>query len=70
MQAGEGGDVPELAGQPDAKPGLPGLGTLLDPDESPLNPHWFPLGSILIYVLVFFRSIMELFGDYDAFDMR
>ena len=56
--------------QPDAEPGLPGLGTLLDPDRSPLNPHWFPLGSILIYVLVFFRSIIELFTDINALDMR
>ena len=56
--------------QPDAEPGLPGLGTFLDPDRSPLNPHWFPLGSILIYVLVFFRSIIELFTDIDALDMR
>lgn len=56
--------------QPDAEPGLPGLSTLLDPDRSPLNPHWFPLGSILVYVLVFFRSIIELFTDFDALDMR
>ena len=56
--------------QPDAEPGLPDLGTLLDPDRSPLNPHWFPLGSILIYALVFFRSIIELFIDINALDMR
>ena len=56
--------------QPEAEPGLPSLGTFLDPDRSPLNPHWFPLGSILIYVMVFFRSIIELFSDIDALDMR
>ena len=56
--------------QPDAEPGLSGLGTFLDPDRSPLNPHWFPLGSILIYVLVFFRSIIEMFTDINALDMR
>ncbi|MEK7806158.1 MAG: DUF2298 domain-containing protein, partial [Chloroflexota bacterium] len=56
--------------QPDAEPGLPGPRTLLDPDRSPLNPHWFPLGSILIYILVFFRSIAELFTDLSALDMR
>ena len=56
--------------QPDAEAGLPDLDTLLDPDRSPLNPHWFPLGSILIYVLVFFRSIIELFTDINALDMR
>ena len=56
--------------QPLAEPGLPGLGTLLDAERSPLNPHWFPLGSILIYVMVFFRSIIELFADVSALDMR
>ena len=56
--------------QPLAEPGLPGLGTLLDAERSPLNPHWFPLGSILIYVMVFFRSIIELFADVNAMDMR
>ena len=56
--------------QPDAEPGLPDLDTVLDPDRSPLNPHWFPLGSILIYVLVFFRSVIELFTDINALDMR
>ena len=56
--------------QPDVEPGLPDLDTLLDPDRSPLNPHWFPLGSILIYVMVLFRSIVELFTDINALDMR
>ena len=59
-----------LNSEPDAQPGLPGIGTLLDKDRSPLNPHWFPLGSILIYVMVFFRSIAELFTDLSALDMR
>ncbi len=59
-----------VEGLPPADPGLPGLGTLLDPDRSPLNPHWFPLGSILIYMMVFFRSIIELFADVNALDMR
>ena len=56
--------------QPKAESGLPGLGALLDPERSPLNPHWFPLGSILIYLMVFFRSVIELFGSIDALDMR
>ena len=59
-----------LRDQPQAEPGLPGLGTLLDPERSPLNPHWFPLGSILIYVLLAFRSVIELFTDVGALDMR
>ena len=56
--------------QPLAEPGLAGLGAFLDPERSPLNPHWFPLGSILIYVMVFFRSIIEVFADVNALDMR
>ena len=59
-----------LISEPDAEPGLPGIGTLLDKDRSPLNPHWFPLGSILIYLMVFFRSVAELFTDLNALDMR
>jgi YYY domain-containing protein len=56
--------------QPEAEPGLSGLGTLLDAERSPLNPHWFPLGSILIYVMVLFRYVVELFTDINALEMR
>ena len=59
-----------LTQHPDAEPGLGGLGAFFDPERSPLNPHWFPLGSILIYVLVFFRSVVELFTDVGGLDMR
>ena len=48
---------------PDTKPGLPSLSTALDPAESPLNPHWFPLGSLLIYAIVLVRGIFEPFTD-------
>ena len=56
--------------QPELQTGLPGLGTLLDADRSPLNPKWFPLGSLLIYLLVFVRWVAELFGDWGALDLR
>ena len=59
-----------LVDHPDIEPGLPGLRTLLDFDRSPLNPHWFPLGSVLIYALVLCRSVIELFTDIGALDMR
>ncbi|MCY4367339.1 MAG: DUF2298 domain-containing protein [Chloroflexi bacterium] len=59
-----------LKDHPQIEPGLPGLRTLLEFDRSPLNPHWFPLGSVLIYTLVFFRSVIELFTDVNALDMR
>ena len=55
---------------PDAKPGVGGLTAFFDPELSPLNPHWFPLGSILIYVMVFFRSVVELFTDVGGLEMR
>lgn len=55
---------------PQIEPGWPGFDTLLDFDRSPLNPHWFPLGSVLIYLLVGFRWVIELFTDISALDMR
>ena len=59
-----------LAEHPQIQPGFPGIRTLLDFDRSPLNPHWFPLGSVLIYALVLCRSVIELFTDVGALDMR
>ena len=59
-----------VGGQPEAVSGLPSLGVAFDADRSPLNPHWFPLGSILIYVMVAFRSLVERFTDIGALDMR
>ena len=56
--------------QPEAEPGLPSLRVAFDADRSPLNPHWFPLGSILIYVMVAFRFVVERFTDIGALDMR
>ena len=59
-----------LNAQPETVPGLPSIGVFLDAERSPLNPHWFPLGSILVYLMVFMRSIVELFTDVSALDMR
>ena len=58
-----------VRGEPEAEPGLPSIGTLLDKDRSPFNPHWFPLGSILIYLMVFFRFVAELFTDLNSLDI-
>ena len=55
---------------PETTAGVPSPAEFFDAERSPLNPHWFPLGSILIYVLVFFRSVVELFTDVSALDMR
>ena len=59
-----------LNSQPQTVPGIPGISVFLDPERSPLNPHWFPLGSILLYLMVFIRSIVELFTDVSALEMR
>ena len=48
---------------PETQPGLPSVSTFFDADESPLNPHWFPLGSILIYLIVAVRFVVEPFAD-------
>ena len=45
-------------------PGIPGVRTFFDKDASPLNPHWFPLGTIIIYILVAVRGLLlEPFMD-------
>ena len=59
-----------LAQWPEMRIGLPNLETALSAEHSPLNPHWFPLGSALIYVLVLIRSVAEPFTDWGAMDMR
>ena len=59
-----------LAQWPEMRAGLPSIGTALSAERSPLNPHWFPLGSVLIYALVLIRSVAELFTDWAAMDMR
>ncbi len=55
---------------PDMQAGLPNIETALSAERSPLSPHWFPLGSVLIYALVLVRSAAELFTDWGAMDMR
>ena len=55
-----------ITSQPQMEPGLPGPGTFLDADRSPLNPHWFPLGSMLIYLMVALRFVLEPCTDLDS----
>ena len=61
---------PNLKDFPDTEPGIPSPGVFFDADRSSLNPHWFPLGSVLLYLMVLIRSIFEPFMDLTAFDMR
>ena len=52
------------------EPGLPSIATALSAERSPLNPRWFPLGSILIYVLVLLRTLLEPFTDWGVMELR
>ncbi len=51
---------------PEMEPGFPSPGTFFDADKSPLNPHWFSLGSVLIYLLVAIRFVLEPFTDLNT----
>ncbi|MCE2462454.1 MAG: glycosyltransferase family 39 protein [Dehalococcoidia bacterium] len=51
---------------PEMEPGLPSIGTFFDAAKSPLNPHWFSLGSVLIYLLVALRFVLEPFTDLNT----
>lgn len=52
------------------EPGLPSISTALSAERSPLNPRWFPLGSVLIYTLVLARSLLEPFADWGVMELR
>ena len=51
---------------PEMEPGFPNPGIFLDADKSPFNPHWFSLGSVLIYLLVAIRFVLEPFTDLNT----
>ncbi len=51
------------------EPGIPSIGTFFDPSKSPLNPHWFPLGTFLIYVLVGIKSLASPIFSMDIRDL-
>ncbi len=59
-----------LIDHPGTTAGIPNVPEFLDAARSPLNPHWFPLGSILLYLLLPLRAIVEMFTDVSALDMR
>ena len=52
-----------------AEPGLPSFTVFLDADKSPLNPHWFPLGSIILYVLVGIKLLASPFFTMELRDL-
>ena len=50
-------------------PKLDQLGSLADPDKSPLNPKWFPYGTFPIYVLKITESLVSSITD-QIIDLR
>ncbi len=52
-----------------AEPGFPSLTVFLDADKSPLNPHWFPLGSIILYVMVGIKLLASPFFTMELRDL-
>jgi len=59
-----------LLAHPQMQPGFPGISTMLDSARSPLNPHWFPLGSVLIYILVIVQFLTDPFVDLGGLEIR
>ena len=51
------------------EPGLPSIQTFFNSDKSPLNPHWFPLGSAIIYLLLFFKILLSPFFTLGVYDL-
>ena len=52
------------------EPGIPSLQTFLNSEKSPLNPHWFPLGSIIIYLLLFTKILISPFYNMGIYDLH
>ena len=51
-------------------PPLSDLGVLLDVEESPLNPRWFPYGSLPIYAVKIAQSLLSPMVDLDFHSLR
>ena len=51
------------------EPGLPSIQTFFSSDKSPLNPHWFPLGSAIIYLLLIFKMLLSPFISLGVYDL-
>ena len=51
---------------PGMESGFPSPLTFFDAEKSPLNPHWFPLGNLLIYLIVAIRLVLEPFLDLSS----
>ena len=51
-------------------PSLGEVGSLLDADESPLNPRWFPYGSFPLYLLKGFQGLLSALPGFEIHDLR
>lgn len=51
------------------EPGFPSIQTFFSSDKSPLNPHWFPLGSAIIYLLLIFKMLLSPFISLGVYDL-
>ena len=59
-----------LLAHPQMEPGFPQISTIFDPARSPLNPNWFPLGSVLIYLLVIVQYLISPILDLTGLEIR
>ncbi len=50
-------------------PGIPSPSVFLDAERSPLNPHWFPIGAINLYLLVGLRFLLSPLTHMSLEDM-
>ncbi len=51
-------------------PSVGEVGSLLDADESPLNPRWFPYGSFPLYLLKGFQGLLSALPGVEIHDLR
>ena len=51
-------------------PDLDEIGVLLNPETSPMNPKWFPYGSLPLYLVKLVDSFLAYFMTIDFYDLR
>ncbi|MCL0031931.1 DUF2298 domain-containing protein, partial [Dehalococcoidia bacterium] len=45
------------------------LGILMDANNSPLNPHWFPYGTLILYLAKLIETVASIFTEVSLTDM-
>jgi YYY domain-containing protein len=51
-------------------PALANLGVLLNSEESPMNPRWFPYGSLPLYAVKAVEGVVSPIRDLDIYGLR